>query len=419
MSEFDDNKVEYKDAKRGTYIIVPLKYNNKLNFVDFTIKDSIEYNFKSDDMSTLLIKKCKKDSGFVRRFMLDNKIKKVTFDDDIVFPIEEMQVFVFNNGIAFLTLLLIYNNAQTQYIYELINPGYVINRKDNLQKEILSCVKGICINEYGTIFDLYADSDELIVKESYIFNVAIVNKRFKQLETLEKTTFNVHKIIDLSKDFTDLSENDIAYTYGARDIEKCTYRWGACISSQSISYVYAVEKGNKTVSDVIATSKDDLLLTMLVLHQKNTCILLNEKIYNAIIKNKYKNSLKSILKLKKEALEFRSAGTLAPSQVSRWNNVCETYRHLLIVNGVNEALTEIEQKIDLIKDENDRITSQIQNYIATVIAVFGLISIVASVLSIVDMVERGSTNVFVALWISCIGVVIFAFLWLAIKIRKK
>ena len=62
-----------------------------------------------------------------------------------------------------------------------------------------------------------------------------------------------------------VQKNDIAYTYGARDVEKKTYRWCACISSQSISYVYAVEnEGN-----IIEEAKDDLLLTMLVLHQKN------------------------------------------------------------------------------------------------------------------------------------------------------
>ena len=36
----------------------------------------------------------------------------------------------------------------------------------------------------------------------------------------------------------------------------------------------------------------------------------------------------SLRDLKREALEFISYGTLAPSQISRWNNVCETYRSL-------------------------------------------------------------------------------------------
>lgn len=92
------------------------------------------------------------------------------------------------------------------------------------------------------------------------------------------------------------------------------------------------------------------------------------------------DSFKKIMQLKHEALLFRATGTLAPSQVSRWNNVCETYRKLLEVNGVNEALSEIEEKIDFIKNEQERQASEMQNYIATIIAVFGLISIVAAVL---------------------------------------
>ena len=43
-------------------------------------------------------------------------------------------------------------------------------------------------------------------------------------------------------------------------------------------------------------------------------------------------------------MEFIAYGTLTPSQVSKWNNVCETYRALQKENGVNEALDEIKEK---------------------------------------------------------------------------
>lgn len=38
----------------------------------------------------------------------------------------------------------------------------------------------------------------MAVKESYVFNAAFVTKRFKDLETLDKTTFNAHKLIDFA-----------------------------------------------------------------------------------------------------------------------------------------------------------------------------------------------------------------------------
>lgn len=276
------------------------------------------------------------------------------------------------------------------------------------------------MNGSANILSLYVGSEDMAVKESYVFNAALVDKRFKDLETLRKTSFNAHKLIDLSREFDDPSESDIAYTYGARDVEKCTYRWGACIASQSISYVYAVpELSGNRVELIRNTTKEDLLLTLLVLYQKNTCMLLNEKIQNTINGGIRRNFFKEILQLKREALLFRASGTLAPSQVSRWNNVCETYRNLLEVNGVSEALEEIEEKIDLIKDEQERQSSEMQNYIATVIAVFGLISIVAAVLQIVDLLQGGSVGMIAALLCSCMGVVLLVVSWVVMMMRKR
>lgn len=55
----------------------------------------------------------------------------------------------------------------------------------------------------------------------------------------------------------------------------CSYRWGACITSQSISYVYATDV--MTVANVAEQSRDDVFLTMLVLHQKvHACWLMKE-----------------------------------------------------------------------------------------------------------------------------------------------
>lgn len=151
---------------------------------------------------------------------------------------------------------------------------------------------------------------------------------------------------------------------------------------------------------------------------EKTCIRLNEKMQNTLSDSKHKHYFKNVSNLKQEALKFRASGTLAPSQVSRWNNVCETYRNLIVVNGVNEALEEIEQKIELIKDELDRKSNEIQNYIATFIAVFGLISIVASVLTIVDLVGGGTNKIQAALEISCIGIAAFVVSWVVMMMKS-
>ncbi len=120
------------------------------------------------------------------------------------------------------------------------------------------------------------------------------------------------------------------------------YGWGCSITSQEISYVYAYAYEKETL---LERSEEDLLLAMLVMYQKYTCMDLNEKIHERCLAKKDKSMLiKSIHGLKREALEFISYGTLAPSQISRWNNVCEAYRFLIEMNGLNEALDEIKEK---------------------------------------------------------------------------
>ncbi len=88
-------------------------------------------------------------------------------------------------------------------------------------------------------------------------------------------------------------------------------------------------------------------------------------------------------------MEFIAYGTLAPSQVSKWNNVCETYRALQKENGVNEALDEIKEKIELLNEEQDHIDSKRESRVSMIIAVFGFVSIVAAALQILDYLSSG------------------------------
>ena len=128
-----------------------------------------------------------------------------------------------------------------------------------------------------------------------------------------------------------------------------------------------------------------MALTMIVMYQKYTCMLLNEKIHERF----QGISAQSIRELKKEALEFIAYGTLTPSQVSKWNNVCETYRALQKENGVNEALDEIKEKIELLNEEQDHIDSKRESRVSMIIAVFGFVSIIAAALQILDYLSSG------------------------------
>lgn len=144
MSEFTENQEIYRASIRGTYIIFPLKYSQKLNLTEVSVDNAHEEAFVSSDWSDLLVQKCKRENGFVKRFILDQQAESIRFEKKAIetpetyspqkdsevkaaveIPVEEVQLFVFDNGIAMLSMLLVYENAQIPYIYEFINPGYV------------------------------------------------------------------------------------------------------------------------------------------------------------------------------------------------------------------------------------------------------------------------------------------------------
>ena len=116
---------------------------------------------------------------------------------------------------------------------------------------------------------------------------------------------------------------------------------------------------------------------------------------------------------------FKAYDTITPAQISRWSNVCETYRYLLQMNGVDEALADVSEKVDLIDEEMERVNAGHQNFFATVIAVFGLTSIVASVLQIVDYVQPGDPTMLLWSGISGTGILITLIAWILMMWRNR
>lgn len=98
-------------------------------------------------------------------------------------------------------MLVTYDNADAGYIDKLINPGYVQNYNHSFEENVIKAVSNISIGGVSNIFRLYVDDMKLAVKETYLFNVALVSRRFNELETIERITFNEHKLIDISRDF--------------------------------------------------------------------------------------------------------------------------------------------------------------------------------------------------------------------------
>ena len=413
---------------RSTYIITPLKATSQFNIKELNIKGAIELGFDSESMSDLIRHKCAMDQGFVRRFRLERDNISVNFSDDFSMPVKDVQLSVFENGIGLLSVLFIINEEEIDRIYNFINPGYLDDKDKELQQYFINDIRDKVLSGTGFDIDVEGDDKKLAIKESYLFNAAFTDCRYKELEQIDKATFNVHKLIKVDEEFDDRSERDIAYTYGARDVENKTYRWGACISSQSISFVYGPSNSNYdfenkiayksskdfSVEDMSLLMEDDLLLTILALHQRFTCADFSERVFNGI----YNEGIGNIKKLKEEMLEFKAFGTITPFQVSRWHNVCETYRYLLKMNGVDEALVDIGEKINLLDEEMEQNTDRKRNIFATIIAIFGLTSIIASVQQITDYIMQGDPTIEMWTGISVGGIVLLGIAFI-IALRRK
>lgn len=411
-------QIENRDRlERGMFLILPLKYERKSGFKDISVIGR-QIPFESNDFIEMMQEKCRTDGDFVRRYQLNTELSPIQMNAEI--RVDDLQLFVFYNGVAFLSVYLAFQNGAADSVYEFIYPGY-LSEPQKVKETQMSFLREIedkvlrCIKPEMRWFISDKGSQGIILKEAYRMNVAYVPNRFKNTEILKQITYNEHRIIDLARDFEDCSEKDVEYVTGAKDVNSGDYGWGCSVTSQEISFVYAQ-------GDIPLTLRatEDLLLTMLVVHQKYSCLMFNEEINQRHMTGKGKGKFqKSIQELKWEAMEFITYGTLASSQISRWNNVCEIYRLLLEMNGVQETIAEIKDKIGLLNEEQERIDSKRENIIGMIIAVFGLVSIVASVLQIVDYVSTGRPDMLISFILSSAGVLAFGILLFVIFLMKK
>ena len=417
MRSYWEGTKDKDDLARGMFLILPLRYEETAGFGGISAAGEA-LPFASGDFIELMNRKCRADGDFVRRFRLHVNLTPIRMKADIL--ITDLQLFVFYNGEAFLTVYLSYRNQDVDSVYEFIYPGYLSETEEVKAKQhaFLKELEEKILQQSSPRFRWFMAGDgdgSVVLKEAYRLNAAYAPKRFANTEILSRITYNEHRIIELSRDFEDLSEEDVAYVTGAKDVISEDYGWGCCVTSQEISLVYAQGK-----ISLEARAEDDLLLTMLAVYQKYSCLMLNEEIHQRHMLEREKIGFqKSIQQLKWEALEFIAYGTLEPSQISRWNNVCEMYRLLIRMNGVEESIGEIKEKIGLLNEEQERLDARREGSIGMIIAVFGLISIVGAVLQTVDYLSSGRAEMIVGFVLSCVGIAMFGAVLVGMYWRRK
>lgn len=442
MQTYWQNTTAQGNIDRGLYIILPLRYQGSFQSITVNEKETElpELIFDTSDFTELLSVKCR-NGNFVKRVSVNSKLQETIeawngkAETSKKYQIDDLQLFIFNNGIAFITVYLSYKNKDVNQIYKFINPGYVQESNDeeksvqdvlleSLEEKVFGLVqKKMKITLSWFIQD--KDSRKYIIKEAYRLNIASLPKRFEDNEIPKRIAYNGHRLVDVTRDFEDVSEMDVEYATGAKDVEDEHYGWACAITSQEISYAYGPGQGKTEPRDkngLWGRSEDDLLLTMIVMYQKYTCMIFNERIHQRFIgeSSRLKRE-ESLRNLKREALEFISYGTLAPSQISRWNNVCETYRSLQKQNGVNELLEEISQKITLLNEEQDRIDGERESRVSMIITVFGLVSIISATLQMLDYISTGRPLMIIGFLATSVVMILFFLIMIykEIRIKKK
>ena len=405
MQTYWQNTTAPGNIDRGLYIILPLRYQGSFQSITVNKKDPElpELTFDTIDFTELLSVKCR-NGNFVKRVSVNSKLQETVeawngkAETSKKYQIDDLQFFIFNNGIAFITVYLSYKNKDVNQIYKFINPGYVQESNDkeksvqdvlleSLEEKVFGLVqKKMKITLSWFIQD--KTSRKYIIKEAYRLNIASLPKRFENNEIPKRIAYNGHRLVDVTRDFEDVSEMDVEYATGAKDVEDEHYGWACAITSQEISYAYGPGQGKTEPRDkngLWERSEDDLLLR----------------------------------NLKREALEFISYGTLAPSQISRWNNVCETYRSLQKQNGVNELLEEISQKITLLNEEQDRIDGERESRVSMIITVFGLVSIISATLQMLDYISTGRPLMIIGFLATSVVMILFFLIMIYKEVRKK
>ena len=204
----------------------------------------------------------------------------------------------------------------------------------------------------------------------------------------------------------DEAEEDIRYAYAARNVDAGAYRWGCCITSQTISYIIADENMD-FAAQRDAQADDGLPVVLLALYEKYTCLRFTE-----LITRMKKNQIRE---LKDLMLTFQAFGTVTPANLSRWHNVKQIYANLLEVNDVPTAIQDITSKLNILTAHQEAVEHARSETIINLITLFGIVSILASVLSIVQILADGD----LLIWVSTILTTVMLALITALAVLRR
>ena len=107
-------------------------------------------------------------------------------------------------------------------------------------------------------------------------------------------------------------------------------------------------------------------------------------------------------------------GTVTPANLSRWHNVKQIYAGLLDVNDIPTAIEDISVKLSIIADRQEAIDHARSETVVNLVTVFGIVSIMARVLTIVQILASGSALVWISTILTAVMLVLVVTMLLAV-----
>lgn len=391
-------------VKFGAYLILPLKYEDKEFPAEMPEPQCEKYPLKTMDINENVKNMFNGDGeqaiGKVYRVSRETLISHLCGTEGYgqcqvcsegmryPFDILDSYLYIFHTRIAFLCLGLSF--SQMDALYAICNPGYAENESQFRWVDTDGTAHlfslGLWLEDQCADWGLqkfYGGSASILL-EAYTYVLALTDTAFSTLEELRRITFNLHKMQNLDVMMEDDSEADIRYVYAAKNPALNAYRWGCCVTSQTIAYAVA-DRALDFQPEMDTQAADGMPIVLLALYEKYTCLRFTE-----LIAESQTQKLKPVLELKKLMLKFQAFGTVTPANLSRWNNVKQIYAYLLEVGEIAAAVQDISIKINILAEQQQEIESQRSARIVNLITIFGIVGIMSSVQSIVQILAAGS-----------------------------
>ncbi len=420
QTELAEMKDDLAKTRYATFLIIPLKYEagrldvGKLeqfaqrlpvdtSDISEAVKDCLNYGAGTPILRRWLIPR---DALIGQLFGQSSPCQLFVRDGaeggtPFPFALDHAWLYVFHTEVAFLCLGLAYTDITT--LSTITNLGfaddiaaYSFDREGretfSLEEKLTAFLDGLHIQPFFATSPLFL--------ESTIFNLAVVPRQFQYLDSLRHLTFNLHQTLPLGSEVEDDSEDDICYSYAPKNRDTHTHRWGCCVTSQTVNYVVA-NADMDLRSEIDDQAKDGLPVVLLALYEKYSCLRFTE-----LLTHVDKHSAKTLKRLNHKMLEFRAYGTVHPSHLSRWYNVKQIYRYLIEINGIEVAIEDIRDKLGILAEHQKELESNISDAVMGLITVFGVVSILASLLSIMEILSGGDPTAWMITIVSTLFLII-------------